>query len=216
MRHALHISVLLLGSLAALSACKVVKNVDLSEAGQTEEGQSDEVRMENLAREIWEPKVLGAVADQLAPLSEVRAALAQDVTAAGNQFGYKPVGEASAWNFAVSGSGVIVETKMASRAAKIQVDTDADGKADVTVQLGPIIRGTALRDTMPFLSFSDFRDQIEFAKLAGALNAMAHSRLTLPTDDPIGQTVTFEGVYTFKNTETRPEIVPTALSFGAP
>ncbi|MFQ1701338.1 DUF2291 family protein [Loktanella agnita] len=216
MHRALYLSVLLAGSLAALSACKVVKNADPSEAGQAEEAQTDEVRMANLAREMWEPQVLPAVAQLVTPLVDLRAALAQDVDAAGAQFGYKPEGEASPWNFAVAGTGVIVETKMESRAAKIQVDTDSDGEADVTLQLGPIIRGTALRDAMPFLSFTDFRDQIEFAKLAGGLNAMAYEALTIPTEDPIGQTVTFEGVYTFKDTASRPEIVPISLSFGAP
>lgn len=216
MRRALHLSVFFLAGLATLSACKVVKNVDPAEAGQAEEAQSDDVRMGKLAREIWQPKVLPAVAKLLTTLPDLRAALAQDVDSAGGQFGYKPEGEASAWNFAVAGTGVIVETKMNSRAAKIQVDTDADGKADVTVQLGPIIRGTALRDAMSFLSFSDFRDQIEFAKLAGGLNAMAHEGMTIPTEDPIGQTITFEGVYTFKDVESRPEIVPTSLTFGAP
>jgi predicted lipoprotein len=216
MRRTLHISVFLLSSLVALGGCKIVKNPDPGAAGQAQEAQTDQARMAALAREIWEPKVLPAVAALLAPLDDVRAALAQDVDAAGAKYGYKPVGEASAWNFGVTGTGVIVETKMKSRAAKLQVDTVGDGKADVTIQLGPIIRGTALRDAMSFLSFSDFRDQIEFAKLAGALNAMAHENLTIPTEDPIGKTVTFSGIYTFKDVETRPEIVPTDLSFGAP
>ncbi len=216
MRHALRLSAILLGSFAALSACKVVKNAAPADADQAQEEQTDEVRMANYAREIWEPKVLPAVADLLAPLSDLRLALAKDVDAAGEKYGYKPEGEASAWNFAVSGSGVVVETKMQSRAAKVQVDTDGDGEADVTVQLGPIIRGTSLRDSMSFLSFTDFRDQIEFAKLARGLNAMAHEGLEIPQQDPLGEIVTFEGVYTFKNVESRPEIVPTVLTFGAP
>jgi len=164
MRRTLHISVFLLSSLVALGGCKIVKNPDPGAAGQAQKAQTDQARMAALAREIWEPQVLPAVAALLAPLDDVRAALAQDVDAAGAKYGYKPVGEASAWNFGVTGTGVIVETKMKSRAAKLQVDTVGDGKADVTIQLGPIIRGTALRDAMSFLSFSDFRDQIEFAK----------------------------------------------------
>ncbi|KUP94599.1 DUF2291 family protein [Tritonibacter horizontis] len=216
MHRTLHLSVLFLMCFAALNACKIVKNADPAEAGQAEEAQTDEARMALLSRQIWEPKVLPAVAQLLAPLPDLRAALAEDVDAASAQYGYKPEGEASPWNFAVAGSGRVVETKMKSRAAKVEVDTDGDGAADVTLQLGPIIRGTALRDAMPFLSFSDFRDQIEFAKLAGGLNKMAHETIEIPTEDPIGQTVTFEGVYTFKDLESRPEIVPTSVTFGAP
>jgi len=146
------------------------------------------------------------------------AAMHKNVEAAGEAHGMRPDGEANPWNFAVSGSGsgVIIEAKMKSRAAKLQVDTDAGGKTDVTGQLGSVIRGTAIWDAMPFLIFTNFRDHIEFTKLAGGLNAMAHEGLRISEGDIIGQTVRFEGIFSFKNVTTKPEVVPTALTFGAP
>ncbi|WP_417258021.1 DUF2291 family protein [Celeribacter sp.] len=214
MRHTILVSTMACGLLISAAGCKIVENPDPNSASETEAAQSDEVRMANYAREIWEAQVLPAVAQKLVPITELRAQMEQDADAAGQAHGMRPEGEANPWNFAVSGSGVIVEAKTQSRAAKLQVDTDADGEADVTVQLGPVIRGTAIRDAMPFLSFTDFRDQIEFAKLAAGLNAMAHEGITIPEGDVVGQTVTFEGVFTYKNATTRPEIVPTALTFG--
>ncbi|SMY09973.1 hypothetical protein LOM8899_04147 [Flavimaricola marinus] len=172
--------------------------------------------MAALARDIWDTDVLPTVAEHLVPIDDLRVSLAQNEQAAGQSHGLRPEGEANPWNFAVSGSGSIVEANTTSRAAKLQVDTTGDGAADVTVQLGPVIRGTAIRDAMPFLIFTDFRDQIEFAKLAGGLNAMAHERLSLPEGDIIGRTVSFEGVFTYRDLASAPEVVPTALSFEAP
>lgn len=218
MRQKILVSTLILGLTATVSGCKIVKNPDPNSAAETEAQQTDEVRMGAYARDIWATQVLPAVAEHLVPLADLRAEQTKDEDAAGKAHGLRPEGEANPWNFAVSGSGVIIEAKLKSRAAKLQVDTDADGAADVTVQLGPVIRGTALRDAMPFLVFTNFRDQIEFAKLAGGLNAMAHEGLTLPDPetDVIGQTVTFEGVFTYKNATSKPEVVPTALTFEAP
>ncbi len=196
------------------AGCKIVKNPDPNATQETAEQQTDEARMAAYAREIWDAQVLPAVAEHLVPLSDLRTALAKDVDAAGAAHGMRPEGEANPWNFAVSGSGVIIVAKTASRAAKLQLDTDDDGKADVTVQLGPVVRGTAIRDAMPFLDFSNFRDQIEFAKLAGGLNAMAHENLSVPEGDLVGMTATFEGVFTYKNLTSSPEVVPTALSIG--
>ncbi len=213
MRHSILISALAVGLITSVSGCKIVKNPDPSTTEEATASTSDEARMAALAREIWAPKVLPMVAEHLVPLAELRASLAQDVDAAGKAHGLRPDGEANPWNFAVSGSGTILEAKTQSRAAKLQLDTDADGVADVTIQLGPVIRGTAVRDAMPFLTFSDFRDQIEFAKLAAGLNAMAHEGVTVPDGDLIGQTVRFEGIFTFKNLTTAPEIVPTSLTF---
>ncbi|MFK8034244.1 MAG: DUF2291 family protein [Hyphomicrobiales bacterium] len=214
MRQTVLVSAIVCGLMTALTGCKIVKNPDPNSAFETEANLTDQARMAAYAREIWEPKVLPAITKKLVSITDLRAAIVQDEAAAGLAHGLRPEGEANPWNFAVSGTGVIIEAKTQSRAAKLQVDTDADGEADVIVQLGPVIRGTAIRDAMPFLIFTDFRDQIEFAKLSGGLNAMAHERVILPAGDVVGQTVSFEGVFAYKNVTKMPEIVPTLLSFG--
>lgn len=194
-----------------LSGCKIVKTPDPDSESAAAEQQTDEARMAAFADEIWQPKVLPTISEHLVDMATLRAALADGLDVAGPAHGLRPEGEANPWNFALSGSGTIVEANTESRAAKLLVDTDADGTADVTVQLGPVIRGTALRDAMPFLVFTDFRDQIEFAKLARALNTIAHEAVTLPSGDLTGKTATFEGVFTLRNKGDKIELVPTAL-----
>jgi predicted lipoprotein len=41
---------------------------------------------------------------------------------------------------------------------------------EAAVQVGPVIRGTAIRDALPFIKFSDFANQIEYAQVASLLN----------------------------------------------
>jgi predicted lipoprotein len=214
MRQALLFSAIAFSTLLVTAGCKVVKNVDPNSESEMEAALTDAERMAIYAREIWDKDVLPTIDAHLVPLDTLRGALAANVDAAGAAHGLRPEGEANPWNFAIRGAGVIVEARTKSRAAKLQVDTDADGAADVTIQLGPIVRGTTLRDAMPFLLFSNFRDQIEFAKLGGGLNAMAHERLTIPEGDLIGRSVSFEGVFTFTNLTSKFEVVPTALTFG--
>jgi predicted lipoprotein len=38
---------------------------------------------------------------------------------------------------------------------------------------GPVIRGTALRDALPFIQFSQFTNQLEYARVSNALNDRA-------------------------------------------
>lgn len=213
MRTVIYISALCLAAGVGLSGCKIVPDPAQDEVDAAS-NQSDEVRMQAFAEEIWEPQVLPVVAENLVSLAELRTALAADAEAAGKAHGLRPAGEANPWNFAVSGQGTVVESKLDSRAARLGVDTDSDGASDVTVQLGPVIRGTALRDAMPFIVFTDFRDQIEFAKLANGMNNVAHQALTLPTGDVNGQSVAFEGVFTLRGDASTIELVPTRLEFG--
>ncbi len=214
MRHTILFSAIALSAFTVMTGCKVVKNVDPNDASEIEAALTDEERMATYAREIWDTEVIPTVTAHLVPLDELRTALANDVDTAGEAHGLRPEGEANPWNFAISGTGTVIEAKTESRAAKLHLDTDGDGEIDVTLQLGPIVRGTTLRDAMPFLLFSDFRDQIEFAKLGNGLNAMAHERLTTPQGDPVGQTVTFEGMFTFKGLGNTLEVIPTTMAVG--
>ncbi len=197
----------------ALTGCKIVPDPDPADT-EAAGDQSDEGRMGAYAAEAWEPRVLPVVAEKLVPLATLRPMLASDANAAGAAHGLRQPSETNPWNFAVSGEGVIVGGRTESRAAKLEVDTDGDGKGDVTVQLGPVIRGTAIRDAMPFVIFTDFRDQIEFAKLANAFNAEAHERLTFPEGEITGQKVRFEGLFTLQGKGEKIELVPTAISYG--
>ena len=214
MRSTHYLAVLSLNILVVLSGCKIVPNPDPNSIDSASADLTDAERMTIYTEEIWQEKVLPTVSDNLIPIIDLRIALARGLDSAGAKHGLRPKGEANLWNFAVNGSGTIIEANPTSRAAKLKVDTDADGKADVTIQLGPVIRGTAMRDAMPFLIFSNFRDQIEFAKLARALNAKANEQLSLPESDLIGKTAYFEGVFTLRKPADIPEVVPITLTIG--
>ena len=199
-----------LGLSLVLTACQIVPNPD--PADEAAVPQTDEARMAAYTDEVWEAQVLPVISSKVVAYPVLRAKLSEGLDAAGAAHGLRPDGEANPWNFVVSGEGVVVEAKLESRAAKMQVDMDGDGAADVVLQLGPVIRGTALRDAMPFVVFTDFRDQIEFAKLARAMNEKTSAGLDKPTGDVIGQRVRFTGVFTARTATDTPEVVPTELS----
>jgi predicted lipoprotein len=82
---------------------------------------------------------------------------------------------------------------------------------DVTLQLGPVVKGTALRDVSPSVyDFSKFRDQIEFAKLGRALNDKAVS--ALPSSGSLqGKTVSFVGATALRSATEKPLVVAAVL-----
>ena len=209
---------ILSGALACLmlpaAACKIVPNPDPDAQSEASAAQTDEARMAVYVEDRWQGEVLPVISENTVSYDDLRARLDDGLDAAGAAHGLRPEGEANPWNFVVAGSGTVTEAKLDSRAAKMQVDMDGDGSADVTLQLGPVIRGTALRDAMPFIVFTDFRDQIEFAKLARAMNDRASAGLEKPEGDVVGKEVSFTGVFTLRAAGDTPEIVPTELTMG--
>ena len=65
-------------------------------------------------------------------------------------------------------TGVVTEIDRRSRVGVARLQTGAGDR--VAVMVGPVLRGTALRDALAFLRFTDFANQTEFAAVGNALN----------------------------------------------
>jgi predicted lipoprotein len=176
--------------LLALPACKIVKN-------ETQVAEAVDP-ITTLVETTFDAKLLPQIAKTQLPVAELRAAIAADLGAAGQAHGNRGAGEGAAWTFAVTGAGKVISANLTSRARQAELDTDGDGLADLTLALGPVIKGTALRDVAPFYVFGDFRDQIEFAQLARALNDKVSPLLVLPEGDLTGKSLDFTGVVAVK------------------
>ena len=112
--------------------------------------------------------------------------------------------------------GVIVGANTQSRAATISVDASGQGKTDAIVQIGPAIRGAAIRDALDFVSFNDFTNQIDFAQFGKALNTYVdHETLAkLPRDSLIGRKVSILGAYPFVSAADTPLVTPVEITLG--
>lgn len=195
----------------AVSGCKLVSDAEREAKRAAAEGDADVVGA-TVAR-VWEAEALPHIRKTAAPFPELAAAMKADFDAAGQKHGYRQKSEGSPWNFSTDIRGVIVSANTKSRAASADIDINGDGKADAILQLGPVIRGTALRDVLPFIAFTDFRDQIEFAKLARAFNTKAYEGALqdAPRDGLIGAKVEAVGVFTMRRAGDAIRITPIEL-----
>jgi predicted lipoprotein len=70
--------------------------------------------------------------------------------------------------------------------------------SEIAIQIGPVIRGTALRDATPFIRFNDFANQFEFAAVSNALHERVLRRVVgaIDPDALVGRQVTLLGATT--------------------
>ena len=141
-----------------------------------------------------------------------------DVAAAGTKYGHKDKVGNSPWTLVVRLEGKVISSNTESRAATIDVDGDGDGKADATVQIGPAMRGTALRDSLDFVSFNQFTNQIDFAQFGKAFNTYAIKTFleAIPRDNLNGSQVKLLGTYQHGVSSELPLISPASLEILAP
>ena len=70
----------------------------------------------------------------------------------------------------VKATGIVTGIDRKSRVGLVRMRVDGES-AEVALQVGPVIRGTALRDAATFIQFNDFSNQFEFAAVSSALHA---------------------------------------------
>lgn len=142
---------------------------------------------------LWESQVVPLVRDKAADAATVLAAIDKDADAAGAQYGHRPKSGDGPWNFVVHGEGNVKAAETQLRHATLTLDVAGH---DVVLQIGPVIFGTALRDALPFVSFDQVVNQIQFAQVSRELNdranAMARSGLDVAKLAP-GVRVAFAG-----------------------
>lgn len=168
--------------------------------------------------DIWASKVIPALKDKAGSYPEMRQAMRANLDEEGARHGHRERGEGAPWNFATRLKGKIVEVNTESSAGKVGVDVDGDGKPDVEVQIGPVLRGTAIRDSLPFISFTNYTNQVEFAQLANAFNdeAFKVALKDLPRDALQGRSVELLGAFTSGDADDTPVVTPVQLTLGAP
>jgi predicted lipoprotein len=93
------------------------------------------------------------------------------------------------------GTGTVAAVERQSRVGILRLQRTGSRPVTVAIQIGPVIRGTALRDASGFIEFSDFTNQFDYAGAANALNDYALRIVlgALPADTLQGRTITFIG-----------------------
>ena len=165
---------------------------------------------------MWAAKVVPYFEKKAGPFLAVRDLAAKAPDEAGAKWGYRAKSEDTPWTLMVRIEGTIVAAETESRAGAIGVDASGQGKTEATVQIGPAMRGTAIRDALDFVSFGDFTNQIDFARFGKAFNTYVNRNTLekLPRDDLIGRKVTLIGAYALDSSGETPLVTPVEITIG--
>lgn len=200
-----------LAAIVSLTACKILPTPSAENGGTGSAFNPDK-----MVEDIWAAKVIPYLQQKAGPFPEVHALAKTDPAAAGARYGNPKKQANSPWTFAVRLEGKVVAANTQSRAATMDVDADDDGKPDARVLIGPAMRGTALRDSLDFIQFNDFTNQIDFAQFGKAFNAYADKTVLskLPREALEGRSVKILGAYTPGSGQDLPLVTPAEAELG--
>lgn len=149
------------------------------------------------ASSIWDSKVIPTVEEKAVELTTLLPALRENSDAAQKEYA-KPSSDGF-YNFMVKGQGQVLAVNTDSRAGSMTIQLpSAQDTSTITIQIGPVITGTSIRDSVGFIDFNQFTNQVQYAQVADSLNVLAVKNL--PQTDfktLIGKTVSFSGSFTY-------------------
>ena len=161
---------------------------------------------------IWDSQVLPEAASKSTDLGTLLQALQADPEGAKEKYGHRE-GQRP-YNFLVKGEAKVLSVDTTSRAGTVKIDlAPGDGQPDATLQIGPVIRGTSIRDALPFIQFNMFLNQLEYASVSNAMNEKVAEDVigTLDLASLQGKAVEFEGAFTLEEGKPPTDVLITPI-----
>jgi len=191
-----------------LTSCKlwtVVKlNEDNSDQEETVHLNEQQTDINSYVDSIWESKVVPYMVERASEISTVLNILKEDLDKAGEKYGIREYEIGTPWKFIVKGQGKVISVNTESRNGTISIDLPSyDHQAELEIQIGPVFRGNLIRDSLDFISFGDFKNQIEFSKFGSALNDKVKEQVlsSFNFEELTGSEVNFIGVFTVETAD---------------
>lgn len=194
-------------SMIGITGCKPWTIVKNGEQKSSEENKvyfaNSDFDVNSYVKDIWDNQLFSYYEQKQKDISVVITEITKDVNEAGESYGFGGSAQGSTWSFVVSGKGKIIEVNQESRVGIMTVDLEPfDQIADVMIQIGPIIKGSSIRDTIDTIKLDNFENQVQYASISKAFNERILSDVTATIDATmVGKEVQFLGAFQYNSPE---------------
>ncbi|MFV2012970.1 MULTISPECIES: DUF2291 family protein [unclassified Micromonospora] len=191
-----------------IAIASTTKVVDAEEAAVA--GAAQQFDAAGYAAQRYDTEVVPAIEQNAVDIAQLLEAVTADPAAAGQEYGHRD-GPNARYAFAATGTGVA--GPVAGTLLPLQIDGLPEG-VQVSLQVGPAINGTALRDAAGFITFDQFLNQLEYADAATELNNQVKAKVLAGFDAEaaVGKQVSFVGAFTYGSNPELIQVTPVELA----
>jgi predicted lipoprotein len=158
------------------------------------------------AEKVWASKVLSVIEAKAQEIAKILPEIRADPAATGQKYGRRE--STNPYNYMVKGTGKVLEVHTESQAGTMVLEIPGLDER-IALQVGPVVRGTALRDATGAAPFDQFSNQLDYADVSKELNTRAVKAALAGIDlaGLPGKTITFFGAFTFDPRSKAPVLV---------
>ncbi|WP_077610319.1 DUF2291 domain-containing protein [Clostridium sp. Marseille-P2415] len=187
-------------SLPALTGC--VKVVKIGEEGKYT-GNAEFNAGDDVAQ-IWESGAMPELNEKAVELKDFLTEAGGNLASLADKYGKYSMGTSGEINYVVKGTGTVTEVNTESRAGYVKVSLDGyEGPETVKLQIGPVYKGSSVRDSLDFIKFGDYKNQQDWAAISQNINKLIDETVVQPADPASLQekSISFTGAFTVNGNE---------------
>jgi predicted lipoprotein len=158
------------------------------------------------AEKVWDSKVLPVIQEKAQDIVTIVSEIRADPAAAGEKYGRRE--STNPYSYMVKGSGKVTEVHTESQAGTLVLEVPGLNEK-IALQIGPVVRGTALRDATGAAPFDQFTNQLDYADVSKEMNkrAVKAAFANVAPSSLADKAITFFGAFTFDPRSKGPILV---------
>ena len=148
---------------------------------------------------IWQSQAVPELKEKAVDLTKLLTESNGTLQSVAGKYGKYSMGTSGELSFIVKGNGKVTEINTEKRAGYMTVQLEGySGPITVKLQIGPVFKGSAIRDSLSFIKYEDYTNQVDWAKISQSIHDVVAKDVIEPANvsSLMGKTVEFTGCFT--------------------
>lgn len=190
-------AILLILAVAVTSLTGCVKVVKIGEEGKLT-GQTGFNADSDVAG-LWESKAVPELTKKAVDLKTFLTEAKGDLKSLDKKYGKYSMGTSGELSYVVKGTAKVTAVDQQKKAGAMTVALDGyTGKETIKLQIGTVFKGSAVRDSLDFIKYEDYKNQVQWAAVSQSIHGVIQKKVIDPLNVSTlsGKTVEFVGCFT--------------------
>ena len=148
---------------------------------------------------FWDSQALPELTEKAIDLGTLLTEANGDLKSLADKYGKYSMGTSGELSFVVKGSGAVTVVDTEKKAGTLAIKLDGyTGSEEIKIQVGSVIKGSSVRDSLSFIKFGDYTNQEDYAAVSQSINAIIMKTVINPEQAKgmSGKNVSFVGCFT--------------------
>lgn len=148
---------------------------------------------------IWQSNAVPDLTEKAVDLNTFLTESKGNLKALAEKYGKYSMGSSGELNYVVKGTGEITKVDTTKKNGVMELKLQGyEGPESIQLQIGSVFRGSAVRDSISFIKYEDYKNQVQWANVSQSIHTIIQKQVIDPLNvsSLTGKTVEFVGCFT--------------------